>query len=318
MDDLISAISKLVGISENDVERLGHMAPGTYKLYHVPKKSGGQRRILHPSRETKMLQYAAIELLFSTFEIHSAAFGFIKGLKSPLRKNAFSHADNEYLVRVDFRDFFESIAPNDILIRLKTGSEFGSIRISDRDLKFLEKLLFVRRKDGVWALPIGAPSSPIVSNIVMSDVDKKLSHIADTFDSTYTRYADDLIFSTRVKGRGREILRAIQKLLKEISSPCLQLNPKKTHFMSRNCRRVVTGLIITPEGRISIGRSKKRMLRSLLFDAKEGRLESKKRGFLQGYLAYILDVEPEFFDSLALKYGIEMLDGLLRNSCAGK
>lgn len=84
--------------------------------------------------------------------------------------------------------------------------------------------------------------------------------------------------------------------------------------MSRNCRRSVTGLILTPEGEVTVGRKNKRMLRALLCKAKYGKLSTKSASYLQGYLAFLLDVEPSYFNSLALKYGAELVQGALRRA----
>lgn len=94
--------------------------------------------------------------------------------------------------------------------------------------------------------------------------------------------------------------------------PSLTINEEKTLFMSRNCRRVVTGMTIDPNGTISIGRARKRFIRSLLNDFKHGALIMKQPHILQGNLAFILDVEPRFYDRLCLKYGAELVLKALR------
>jgi RNA-directed DNA polymerase len=81
--------------------------------------------------------------------------------------------------------------------------------------------------------------------------------------------------------------------------------------LRRNCRRAVTGLIITPNGDISVGRKNKRMLKALLCQFSHGNISQENTAYLQGYLAFLLDVEPAYFNRLALKYGADVVDRAL-------
>lgn len=95
--------------------------------------------------------------------------------------------------------------------------------------------------------------------------------------------------------------------------PRVQINEDKTLFMCRNCRRVVTGMTIDPSGTISVGRFRKRLVRKLLNDFRYGNLnDDKKKHALQGNLAFVLDVEPCFYDRLCLKYGADIMLEALR------
>jgi hypothetical protein len=246
--------------------------------------------------------------------VHAAAQGFVRGIKSPLRKNALSHSANPFLLRIDFSDFFPSIRPDDLLCKTPIDSDFSGGKITARDHEFLKKILFIANHDKSQGLPIGAPTSPCVSNVVMHDLDTSLAALADNFEFVYTRYADDLIFSTKNKDTSASLLIEIEKILAESDSPKVSLNNAKTCFMSRNCRRAVTGLILTPEGEVTVGRRNKRMLRALLCKAKYGNLGTKDASYLQGYLAFLRDVEPPYFNRLALKYGAELVQAALRRT----
>jgi RNA-directed DNA polymerase len=314
MPDLVDTVSLFTGLAPSELEKLARIAPSTYRKYSIPKKRGGQRGISHPSKQTKMLQYATLELLLKNLPVHAAAQGFVRGIKSPLRKNALSHSTNPFLLRVDFSDFFPSIRPNDLLGRIPIGKDFSGVKITARDHEFLKRVLFIANHDKSQGLPIGGPTSPCVSNVVMCDLDASLSELAREFEFVYTRYADDLIFSTQNKNSSDRLLIEIGKILMECDSPKVSLNHAKTCFMSRNCRRAVTGLILTPQGEVTIGRKNKRMVRALLCKAKYGKLGEKDAGYLQGYLAFLMDVEPSYFNSLALKYGAELVQGALHRT----
>ena len=77
--------------------------------------------------------------------------------------------------------------------------------------------------------------------------------------------------------------------------------------MSMKGRRTVTGLILTPDKGVSIGRGSKRYVKKLLCDVEHNKLDKEKMPFLRGMLAFILDVEPDFYNRLAIKYGATVM-----------
>ncbi|MCB1206029.1 MAG: retron St85 family RNA-directed DNA polymerase [Verrucomicrobiae bacterium] len=246
MKTLIDSVALLSGLTRPEVIAIAEKAPRTYRKYDIPKKKTGHRRISHPAKETKLLQYAVIDLLLAKMPVHHAAVGFIPGLKSPLKENATRHAKNAFMLRADFKDFFPSIRPTDFYAALAAAPGNLGLEITTADKEFLKKVLFVKDHDGSLGLPIGAPTSPIVSNVVMIELDREIQALSERHDTTYTRYADDLVFSTSTKDISATVLNELNELLAATAIPNLQLNHDKTHFMSRNCRRAVTGLVITP------------------------------------------------------------------------
>ena len=143
----------------------------------------------------------------------------------------------------------------------------------------------------------------------MYSLDEQINAIANGISNkvAYSRYADDIIFSTNLRGGCRSFYEAMLELVASTDSPRLAINSSKTMFSSRAGRRVVTGLFIRPDGGISLGRRNKRYIRKLLFDLKRDSIDPEKLTYLSGYLAFTLDVEPDFYNRLALKYGAELL-----------
>jgi hypothetical protein len=313
MDSHISTqVAEFLGLNEVDIVGMAQRAPHTYRHYKIPKKSGrGMRTIHHPSKETKSLQYALMHLLEDALQPHGCATAYIKRA-SPLRRNAEIHATRAYLLRVDFKDFFPSIQPADVFAVLEDERNQARFTLSMADKDFLTSVLFAKNSKGLLGLPIGAPSSPLVSNGVMRTLDSSIESYAKSRDFLYTRYADDLVFSTDQKGLSRPFLEGLREVISRAEHPRLEVNEEKTLFMSRNCRRAVTGLIIGPDGSLSIGRKRKRYIRKLLQDFRRHKLSEKECHHLQGHLAFILDAEPSFFDRLCLKYGAENVVGALK------
>jgi len=302
---LIEIIADYLGYNPEVALEICNKAQKSYRKYNIKKKKGGNRTIFHPSKLTKSLQYAIIEIVLRELPVHQSAAGYIRGIKSPLFRNATKHARFRYSVRIDFEDFFPSLCPNDLIKIVKSFGKFKDI--SKDDEEFLTKSLFAKYPKGQIGLPIGAPSSPIISNIVMFSLDEKINKLAisTSVDSVYTRYADDLVFSSNEKGACKEFYDAVIILINNTKSPNLKINKEKTVFTSRGIKRVITGLYVCPDGGVSIGRNNKRYIRKLLLLLKHGELDKKTAKYLSGYLSFILDVEPDFYNRLVIKYGAE-------------
>ena len=300
---LISSVANYLSLDKSKVLLIATEAPKTYKKYNIRKKNGGLRQIFHPSKPTKSLQYSLMQIFFSAFKIHDSAIAYRKGTKSPLLKNAKQHSHLNYTLRVDCKDFFPSISPECISKVITENESFPNI--TSEEISFVKNACFVRYPNARYGLAIGAPSSPIISNIIMYEMDSKISAIAKSIseESVYTRYADDFVFSTSVKNGCYTFLNRLQELLKATPMPSLEINDEKTIFSSRGTRRQITGIIITPEGRTSLGRRKKRQIRSLLYQFQKNNISVKDLKYLNGYISYILDVEPDLYNRLVIKYG---------------
>ena len=262
---IINIISEYLGFDSDTTIKISKNAQTSYRRYLISKKKGGYRTIFHPSKQTKALQYAFIETILNKLDVHECAAAYIRGRLSPLLVNATKHSSLSFSIRLDFADFFPSISPKDLIRVIKMKEEYKDI--NNKDEQFLTDSLFIRIPGGKQGLAIGAPSSPIISNAVMYLIDKKITKLALSIspESVYTRYADDIVFSTNNKGGCSEFFDGVKDILAKSSSPKLTLNSAKTFFASRGTRRVVTGLYICPDGQVSLGRKNKRYIKKLLF-----------------------------------------------------
>jgi len=311
MLNLINLLIKYTGFSEVELNSIIAKAPTNYKKYSIKKRNGGNRTIYHPAKETKTLQYVLLNYYLNTFPVHKCAFAYIKGNTSPLLKNALKHKNFKYSICLDLKDFFPSIRPSDLLNILTANKT-----LTREEILTLTNLLFISQKNGLPSLPIGAPTSPIISNIVMYDLDNKINTLAHKINksSVYTRYADDIVFSTNIKGACLVFYKRLESLLTKTNGPKLTINKLKTNLCSRKTRRIVTGLVICPNATISLGRKNKKYVKKLLLDFKYNKLDLKMKHHLSGYLAYILDVEPDFYNRLTLKYGGEIVNDALKQT----
>jgi RNA-directed DNA polymerase len=304
---LIERIQKDFSLSLHDVHVLVFTASRRYKLHYIEKRHGrGKRLIAQPTAEIKMLQRWAVEKYLHLLPIHKVATAYRPRVS--IKDHAAVHAANRYLLKLDFQDFFPSISGAHFLMHLKSH-----MKISDDDANLLMQLLFRLDKETKdYVLSIGAPSSPAVSNAIMYDFDCALADYCRNNEIIYTRYADDLALSTSKPKALDDAYIFIKRLCKEAPYPRLQLNDAKTVFTSKKNRRQLTGLILTNDGKASLGRDKKRLIRSMAHRFSLSELPEDQIPYLRGLLAFAFSIEPLFFSSINRMIGGEAFHRLMK------
>ncbi len=309
MSDFLDRLSTDLAVPREDLVYLIRSAPYRYKVYDIPKKAPGKTRtIAQPAREVKPLQYWVMENVLARFPVHNAAVAYRKGRS--ILDNARPHAAHRYICKLDFKGFFPSIKSTDFekFMRLAPIARVWTVE----EVGYMSRILFWRKKRGnVLQLSIGAPSSPLLSNILLYNFDLKISALCAERGITYTRYADDLSFSTNVPGILREIDGQVAEICKRTRPPRLTLNETKTVHASKKGLRRVTGLVLANEGLVSIGREKKRGLRARFHRYMLGGLSEKEIAEFAGMLSFVKSVEPVFLERLSRTYGADALNHLL-------
>ncbi|EKP0318993.1 retron St85 family RNA-directed DNA polymerase [Aeromonas dhakensis] len=306
---VIKELATFLHQSEFDVSLFLQNAPRKYKVYRIPKRTSGFRIIAQPAKALKVYQRALMQLY--TLPVHDAAMAYRKG--KSIRDNALAHAQNQYLLKIDLENFFNSITPtlfwNCIDECLVNGPKFSSTQ----DRIYVEKILFwqpVRRSKKTLFLSVGAPSSPAVSNFCLYKFDHLLTEECQTLGIVYTRYADDLTFSTNIKDILKLLPALIQTLLKKLYNSALRLNNGKTVFSSKAHNRHVTGVTINNQGNLSLGRERKRFLKHLINQHKYGLLDDTELGYLRGLLAFANHIEPQFIMRMREKYTVDLISSI--------
>jgi retron-type reverse transcriptase len=302
---IIEHLSDTLFLAEHDIVSFSLTSPHRYKVYEIPKRNSKKTRtIAHPSKELKFIQRTLVEYLSRVLPIHEAAFAYKKGVG--IKDNAKQHAESKYLLKMDFKDFFPSITPT---LFFNVAKAHG-IEFNKKDRMVLTGLLFWKPKstDGL-VLSIGAPTSPLISNFVMYTFDQRITDECFNKKITYTRYADDITFSTRIKNTLFELPLIISTLLTETVEGIV-INSEKTIFTSRAHNRHVTGVTLTNEGGLSIGRERKRLISSMIHKSKFNKLSTEDASNLLGLISYAAHIEPEFHDRMIKKYGIDILQAI--------
>jgi len=291
---MIGQMAKDLGVTTRFVAAFAQGASYAYKTYAIRKKDGGFRTIDHPSKQLKAMQRWLLSYLLNSLPIHPAAAAYRK--KKSIFDNANLHSGSRYLLRMDCKDFFHSITDDDL-----------KVLIASRPSTFLgwspyETDLFCKLVCKGGRLTIGAPTSPTLSNAVCYDMDTQLSEISNKLDVTYSRYADDLFFSTKLPNVLSVLESTVVSTIANLTLPrSLAINPAKTRHSSKGRTRRVTGITLGSDGKPYIGRALKRKIRAMIHQIDA--LDAKRRGSLAGLIAYAGGFDPDFVNSLITKYG---------------
>lgn len=300
-------MAKTLGIGKADVLEIVRRAPERYKEYEIPKRAGGTRSIAQPSRELKAVQRYLAAHALDQFPLSKHATAYRTG--KSIRYNAAVHAKSKYILKTDFAEFFHSFHHVDFDWLLLRNDK----NIAKEEINFLKYAIFWRPKaKRTYTLAMGAPTSPLVSNIFLYEIDESIGEFCAENDIKYTRYADDVTFSAMEMERLIEVEGVFSKIIASVDRPRLKFNGEKRGLYGPGQRREVTGLIITPDGQISIGRDRKRLISAGVDRWRKGGLKTDLEvEQLRGKLAFAKSAEPKFLASMERKYGSSLIKSLM-------
>lgn len=303
---LIELLSRTSNIPESKLLSLSETASRRYKVYTIPKRTGGDRLIEHPSRELKAIQRWIVQALILRFPLHESATAYRKG--SGIRENAERHRQTKFTNRYDFANFFPSFSQGRVTQYVSEQAKSIGIELSPRDLEFIGNIVCRNGR-----ITIGAPSSPAITNAMMFQFDRRMHEDCDERGLVFTRYADDMFVSSFEPGKLHDIQKVIVKSKRGIPHIRVRLNHQKTAYLSKKYQRKITGVVITPQHTLSIGRERKREIKSLIYQWIKGDINSVKFYYLRGLFSFAIDIEPQFEARLVEKYGLDKIN-LLRSS----
>lgn len=236
-----------------------------YIRFRIPKKTGGERLISAPMPSLKRAQHWILHTLLEPLPVHPCAHGFVRDRS--IVTNARPHVGAEVVVNLDLRDFFPTVHWR------RARGLFRSFGYSNAVSTLLALICSEAPTDAVeldgvtWhvqagdrCLPQGAPTSPALTNLLCRDLDRRLEALAASLGFTYTRYADDLTFST--KDRGAPVGKLLREVRYQIPRAGFVLHPDKTKVLRQGARREVTGLVVNDK--LGVPREQVRRFRALL------------------------------------------------------
>lgn len=308
---LLRELVEHIGLSAGEIQRIILTAPARYKIYDIPKRNGtGWRTIAQPSRELKVIQRYVLHEKLARYPVHSSSMAYATDRN--IFQNALAHAGSTPILKLDFEQFFPSIKVSDWE---KFAKRTPNSSIQQSDIRLYSLIMFwgqQKRSITPKCLSIGAPTSPALSNILLYDLDVVLSAEADKLGATYTRYADDITLSGPSLDTVKAFERIARRVVKSLKSPRLTFNEDKYGLYRRGQRRLVTGLVITPTGDVSVGRERKRLISSMLYRSSKELLDVAGKSRLKGLLGFCVANEPSFLNRMRAKYGDQIVDSALR------
>lgn len=293
-----------------------------YETFNLRKRNGGWRRICIPSAfllsTQRWIDQHILRSKGALASLHPASHAYAPG--DGVKRHAARHCGARWLVKVDVKEFFETISERQVYWVFRSFGysallSFELARICTRahspgrryrrprwmpGVERKEAPYFARR---IGHLPQGAPTSPMLANYVCRKLDAQLQAAAQKAGATYTRYADDLVFSASELDRPRAVLliRQVRRVLAEYG---FRANSQKTAIVAPGARKIVTGLVVN-SGQPQLQREfKDRLRQHLYYSIKFGLMEHCRRcgfrstlGFLKylgGIMRYARHVEPQF------------------------
>jgi retron-type reverse transcriptase len=270
-----------------------------YVRYTVPKRSGGERVILAPKPELKALQRKILRGLLAQVPAAPAVHGFVPGRS--ILSNAQAHVGRQVVLKLDLKDFFPSVTyPRVRGLFIALGYSFAlasALALLCTEYERVPAVLdgaarFV--SVGPRYLVQGAPTSPALANLVAWRLDRRLSGLAAKRGFAYTRYADDLTFSSDSPESANDLRKVVQRIVAEEQ---FAVNTAKTRLARRSARQTVTGLVVN-DG-ISTPRQLRRRMRAILHNAQATGLAVQNRehrrsfrAYLQGVIAFVHAANP--------------------------
>ncbi len=292
------------------LEQRKHVDGFLYRDRKVYKTSAQYKRFL------RFLEKVVLRHLATNANVvHS----YIRG-KSTLTA-VTAHSKNSAFFLTDIKSFFQNITENDVQHVLDRDK--GLVPISDFEhyIPYLAKIM-------TWdnSVPAGFPTSPQLSNGFLFDFDNALYGFCEINELIYTRYSDDIIISGKHRDKLPFLKDTVQDLLHDYASKALSINIEKTRLTHIGNKVKILGLIITPQGRVTIDSKYKNTIESILYFYGNDRIRydnlllkefDGKEHSLFGLLHYVKATDPGYLVKLQRKYGLLSLHKLMEDRWSG-
>ena len=264
-----------------------------YVSFQIPKKNSSKKRFINaPKHKLKMAQRIILSEILEKIPCSDYATAFLKN-KNGLYENAKVHKGQLFLLKMDFKNFFQSIKTK------KVENIFYNIGYSDKIIKILTTLCTFHDE-----LPQGAVTSPYLSNLACLDLDKDIGNYCNERNIYYTRYADDLIFSANDLDLLKELKNNISVILKKYRTNDFQLeiNNEKTKIIKNTSHKKITGVTINDYQIKASKKIKNKIRQSLRFCLKNNIFDNS----LIGNLAYVISIEKNDYKQKIYNYALHL------------
>lgn len=308
-------IEKLRDFNERHAKLFEADRKSLYREFHIPKKSGGLRKIDAPNDDLKECLREEVYMFISYFGAlyHTSAYAYVKDRCTIDSVRRHQANESKWFLKTDFSNFFGSTTLEFTMKMLSQIFPFSEVAKVEDGKHQLEKALSLGFLDG--GLPQGTPLSPMLTNLIMIPIDHKLAQYFSGRHMVYTRYADDILISCQVGFRFTEVVEYINNVIhNEFGAPYL-IKPQKTRYGSSAGRNFNLGIMLNKDNQITIGHAKKKqfkaMIHNYLTDYKKGiQWDLNDVQTMQGLMSYYLMVERPYITHVIIetnkKHGLNL------------
>lgn len=281
-----------------------YINPEDYYLeFSIPKRTGGLRQISAPTEEFKAVLKTVKDIFKTKIKClpHSAAYAYVDQTSRLDAIEKHQKNKSKWFLKIDLSNFFPNCTTNLVYTQLLKLYPF--YYFSDKHKEILRKVIEKCSLHG--SLPQGSPISPLLTNLLMVPYDAELKEYLKekTLDHyVYTRFADDILISSKADFDYKELIKTLNKILKPF-----QIKEEKTRYGSSAGSNWNLGLMLNKDNKITLGSTKKKtlnaMLNNFLKDFKNDVKWPKEDVYiLQGKLGELQNIEPEYYNYIIHKY----------------
>ena len=281
-----------------------------YHSFEIPKKSGGTRQICAPNNDLKQVQTALANALYAYQHEYresekieqKVSHAFEKGKN--IVTNSIIHKNKRYILNIDLEDYFGSFHIGRIIGYFENNRHF---RFPHEVAVTIAQIACYQGK-----LPQGSPCSPVITNLISENLDIKLIKLSKKYRLDYTRYADDITFSTNCSNFVTEQQEFTNELTSVIKSAGFTINPQKTRLQYKSSQQKVTGLVVNQK--VNIDRAYYRDTKAMAnHQYKDGSFKiGEKEGTLnqlEGRFAFINQIDKYNNKRDGQKHSVYSLNG---------
>lgn len=297
-----AALLAYLGLGAAELRKIWYYRGRMYQHFSIAKGPNKVRMISAPDKRLKFIQRKLADKLTELYRPRNPVHGFVA--ERSIKTNALSHLLRRFVVNIDLKDFFPTISQK------RVEGMLSSLGIDTRVAEIIGRICCNNGH-----LPQGAPSSPMLSNMICFRLDKKLMGIAKEARCIYTRYADDITFSSQqpptplfeatLPPAGRFSPHLFAPKLRDVfHQNGFAINPDKAHYADRHSRRIVTGLKVNEL--LNVDRRYVRNIRAALHSIEKVGIEDAEKKFhekhggcsslaahLQGKISFLTHVKGQ-------------------------
>lgn len=316
-------LSTLTGASHGYLRSIVERTVDPYTEISKPKRSGGRRAISMPDPLLMSVQRFILRAALNAIGMHPRSFAYQQGRSAV--DCARLHIGARWLIKLDLHDFFGSVSEESVY-RVFVDQGYSSLvsfelarvctrapwriedfrRLKRSTVKYTAIPTYASGRNGY--LPQGAPTSGALANAVATPIDHALFDLANACGLVYTRYSDDLTFSTARKLSRAEAGRIAGRVAQVVASNGFEVHHKKTRVIPPRVRHIVLGLVVGAR-RVRLRPEFRRHVELLVHGARVNGLfeHAESRGFesvlgmvsyIDGCIAYAIGVEPDWVNSI--------------------